>query len=102
MSDVRLTDDEIFEMRDRLEQLRIARDVPGFPVGALQIRCIRRMEVAIDIVADQQKRLRILRGNHVPEFHIAVFVEATAECKTRDYGIGRKRWIGRCLGQLDV
>ncbi len=55
----------------------------------LDIRPICWPCIAIDIVADQQKRLRILRDDHVPEFHVAVFVDATAKCKTCDNRIRR-------------
>ena len=53
-------------------------------VGAICRPC-----VTIDIVADQQKRLRFLRGNDIPEFHIAVFVDAAAKGKTCDHRIDR-------------
>ena len=66
------------------------------------IRAVCRPYVAIDIVTDQQKRLWLLRGNHVPEFHIAVFVHATAKGEARDDRIRRQSGVGGRLGQIGV
>ena len=56
--------------------------------------------IAINIVADQQERLRFLGGDDVPEFHLAIFVDAAAESEARYYRVGGERGIGWSLGEF--
>ena len=66
------------------------------------IRAVCRPCVAIHIVTNQQKRLWLLRGDDVPEFHVAVFVHATAKGETCDHRIRRQSGVRGCLGQIGV
>ena len=64
------------------------------------VRAVGRPRVAIDIVANQQERLRLLRCDNVPEFHVAVFVDATAKGEARQDRVGGQSGIGRGLGNI--
>jgi len=51
--------------------------------------------VAVNIIANHQKRLRLLRGDHIPEIHAAIFIDAGTEGETGDDRVGGQRHARR-------